>query len=124
MPASTATVTVPDRKRSSFVPTNARIKTGDTVRWVNSGHAEPSGRVQQRSFVSPILGPGKTSSHRFTASGTYRYHDGLNPTVRRRRHRDRAAAGGDDRRLALIIVYGPADHTLWHRLEWQRLRKG
>lgn len=81
MPASTATVTV-QIKRSSFVPTNAKIKTGDTVRWVNSDTQNHQVVSNNGSFVSPILGPGKTYSHRFTASGTYRYHDGLNPTVR------------------------------------------
>src|SRR6185436_2872787 len=81
MPASTATVTV-QIKRSSFVPTNARIKTGDTVRWVNSDTQNHQVVSNNGSFVSPILGPGKTYSHRFTASGTYRYHDGLNPTVK------------------------------------------
>jgi hypothetical protein len=69
-------------KRSSFVPTNAKIKTGDTVRWVNSDTQNHQVVSNNGSFVSPILGPGKTYSHRFTASGTYRYHDGLNPTVR------------------------------------------
>jgi len=34
------------------------------------------------SFLSPILGPSKTYSHRFNAAGTYRYHDGLNAAVR------------------------------------------
>src|SRR6476620_3585700 len=81
MPASTATVTV-QIKRSSFVPTNAKIKTGDTVRWVNSDTQNHQVVSNNGSFVSPILGPGKTYSHRFTASGTYRYHDGLNAAVK------------------------------------------
>src|SRR5213083_658499 len=81
MPASTATVTV-QIKRLSFVPTTAKIKTGDTVRWVNADTQNHQVVSNNGSFVSPILGPGKTYSHRFTASGTYRYHDGLNPTMR------------------------------------------
>jgi plastocyanin len=79
--ASTATATV-QIKRSSFVPTNAKIKTGDTVKWVNSDTQNHQVVSNNGSFVSPILGPGKTYSHRFTASGTYRYHDGLNPAVK------------------------------------------
>jgi hypothetical protein len=81
MPASTATVTV-QIKRLSFVPTTARIKTGDTVRWVNSDTQNHQVVSNNGSFVSPILGPGKTYSHRFTAAAIYRYHDGLNAAVK------------------------------------------
>jgi len=81
MPASTATVTI-QIKRLSFAPTTARIKTGDTVRWVNSDTQNHQVVSNNGSFVSPILGPGKTYSHRFTAAGTYHYHDGLNAAVK------------------------------------------
>jgi plastocyanin len=81
MPASTATATV-QIKRASFVPTTAKIKTGDTVKWVNTDTQNHQVVSNNGSFVSPILGPGKTYSHRFTAAGTYRYHDGLNPSVK------------------------------------------
>ena len=81
MPASTATATV-QIKRSSFVPAIARIKTGDTVKWVNSDTQNHQVVSNNGSFVSPILGPGKTYSHRFTAAGTYHYHDGLNAAVK------------------------------------------
>jgi plastocyanin len=80
-PASTATVTV-QIKRSSFSPTTATIKTGDTVRWVNTDTQNHQVVSNNGSFVSPILGPGKVYSHRFNAAGTYRYHDGLNAGVR------------------------------------------
>src|SRR6266513_6234244 len=81
MPASTATVTV-QIKRLSFVPTTARIKTGDTVKWVNTDTQNHQVVSNNGSFVSPILGPSKAYSHRFNAAGTYRYHDGLNAAVR------------------------------------------
>jgi plastocyanin len=81
MPASTATATV-QIKRLSFAPTTARIKTGDTVKWVNSDTRNHQVVSNNGSFVSPILGPGKTYSHRFTAAGTYHYHDGLNAAVK------------------------------------------
>jgi plastocyanin len=80
-PASTATATV-QIKRASFVPTTANIKAGDTVKWVNTDTQNHQVVSNNGSFVSPILGPGKTYSHRFTAAGTYRYHDGLNAAVR------------------------------------------
>src|SRR4029453_18195623 len=81
MPDSTATATV-QIKRASFVPTTAKIKSGDTFKWVNTDTQNHQVVSNNGSFVSPILGPGKTYSHRFTAAGTYRYHDGLNPSVK------------------------------------------
>ena len=81
MPASTATATV-QIKRASFSPATAKIKTGDTVKWVNTDTQNHQVVSNNGSFVSPILGPGKTYSLRFTAAGTYRYHDGLNPSVK------------------------------------------
>jgi plastocyanin len=80
-PASTATATV-QIKRSSFSPTTATIKTGDTVKWVNTDTQNHQVVSNNGSFVSPILGPGRSYSHRFNAAGTYRYHDGLNAAVR------------------------------------------
>ncbi len=81
VPASTATATV-QIKRLSFLPTTAKIKTGDTVKWVNSDTQNHQVVSNNGSFVSPILGPGKTYSHRFTAAGIYHYHDGLNAAVK------------------------------------------
>jgi plastocyanin len=80
-PASTATATV-QIKRSSFAPQTVTIKTGDTVRWVNSDTQNHQVVSNNGSFVSAILGPGKVYTHRFNAAGTYRYHDGLNAAVR------------------------------------------
>src|SRR3954464_4947598 len=80
-PASSATATV-QIKRSSFVPQTVTIKTGDAIRWVNTDTQNHQVVSNNGSFVSPILGPGKVYSHRFNASGTYRYHDGLNSAVR------------------------------------------
>jgi hypothetical protein len=68
--------------RSSFVKSLTTIKTGDTVKWVNVDTQDHQVVSNNGSFLSPILGPGKTYSHRFNAAGTYRYHDGLNAAVR------------------------------------------
>jgi plastocyanin len=78
---STATRTV-QIKRSTFQPASLTIKTGDVVRWVNVDTRNHQVVSNNGSFVSPILGPGKSYSHRFNAAGTYRYHDGLNAAVR------------------------------------------
>ena len=80
-PATTATATV-QIKRSSFVKSLTTIKTGDTVKWVNTDTQNHQVVSNNGSFVSPILGPSKSYSHRFNAAGTYRYHDGLNAAVR------------------------------------------
>ncbi|HEX6679815.1 MAG TPA: cupredoxin domain-containing protein [Gaiellaceae bacterium] len=80
-PATTATVQI-NIKASSFAPSVKTIKTGDSVKWVNVDTKNHQVVSNNGSFVSPILGPGKTYSHQFRAAGTYRYHDGLNPTVR------------------------------------------
>src|SRR5437764_211596 len=80
-PASTATATV-QIKRLAFLPTTAKINTGDTVKWVNTDTQNHQVVSNNGSFVSPILGPSKSYSHRFNAAGTYRYHDGLNAAVR------------------------------------------
>ena len=80
-PATTTTVTV-QIKRSSFVKSLTTIKTGDTVKWVNTDTQNHQVVSNNGSFVSPILGPSKSYSHRFNAAGTYRYHDGLNAAVR------------------------------------------
>jgi len=80
-PATTATVQV-NIKRSSFEKSLTTIKTGDTVKWVNTDTQNHQVVSNNGSFVSPILGPAKSYSHRFNAAGTYRYHDGLNAAVR------------------------------------------
>ena len=56
-PASTATATV-QIKRSSFSPTTVTIKTGDTVRWVNTDTRNHQVVSNNGSFLLPILGPG------------------------------------------------------------------
>src|SRR5256885_8714677 len=78
---STATKTV-QIKRSAFQPATVTIKTGDAVKWVNTDTQNHQVVSNNGSFVSPILGPGKSYSHTFNAAGTYRYHDGLNASVR------------------------------------------
>lgn len=78
---STATKTV-QIKRTAFQPATETIKTGDAIRWVNSDTQNHQVVSNNGSFVSPILGPGKTYAHTFNAAGTYRYHDGLNAAVK------------------------------------------
>jgi plastocyanin len=77
--ASTATVQI---KRTSFSPGTITIKTGDSVKWVNADTQNHQVVSNNGSFVSGILGPGKTYSHQFNAAGTFHYHDGLHPSIK------------------------------------------
>ncbi len=79
--ASTATKTV-QIKRSAFSPSTVTIKTGDSITWKNVDTQNHQVVSNNGSFVSPILGPGKSYSHRFDAAGTYHYHYGLNAAVK------------------------------------------
>src|SRR3954469_2631993 len=81
-PATTASTATVQIKRNAFAPVTASIKTGDTVKWVNTDTQNHQVVSNNGSFVSPILGPGKSYSHTFNAAGTYRYHDGLNAAVK------------------------------------------
>jgi plastocyanin len=79
--AATSTVRITS---SGFSPSRVTIKTGDAVRWVNRDTKNHQVVANNGAFASPILGPGKSYTFRFRASGTYRYHDGLHPTLRGR----------------------------------------
>ena len=63
-----------------FEPKKLKIKSGDTVTWVNmqdEGHNVMAERIPQnaKDFNSPLLEKnGDKWSHTFTTSGTYTYH--------------------------------------------------
>src|SRR5947208_8539418 len=78
-PTVTKTVKI---TRTAFSPASVTIKTGDSVKWTNTDTQNHQVVSNNGSFVSPILGPGKSYSHKFNAAGTYRYHDGLNAAVK------------------------------------------
>jgi plastocyanin len=67
--------------RSAFNPTRVSIATGDAVKWTNTDSVNHQVVSNNGSFVSPVLAPGRSYTHRFNASGTYRYHDGLHPAL-------------------------------------------
>lgn len=77
-PAATKTVKI---TRTAFSPSRVSIATGDSVKWTNTDSITHQVVSNNGSFVSPVLAPGKSYTHRFNASGTYRYHDGLHPTL-------------------------------------------
>jgi plastocyanin len=80
-PASTATRTVQIRS-TGFVPATVTINQDDSVTWTNTDTQNHQVVANDGSFASPILAKGKTYTHVFRSGGTFRYHDGLHPTLR------------------------------------------
>ena len=79
--ASAATKSVSILK-AGFSPASVTVTVGDTVKWTNKDAVDHQVVSNTGAFVSPILKPGKTYSFTFKAAGTYRYHDGLRPTLK------------------------------------------
>jgi plastocyanin len=80
-PASTATSTV-QIKSTGFVPTTVTINQNDSVTWTNTDTKDHQVVANGGSFASGILKPGKSYTHTFRSGGTFRYHDGLHPTLK------------------------------------------
>ena len=80
-PASTATSTV-QIKSTGFAPAAVTINQNDSVTWTNTDTKDHQVVANGGSFASAILKPGKTYTHAFRAGGTFRYHDGLHPTLK------------------------------------------
>jgi plastocyanin len=80
-PASTATATV-QIKRSGFVPATVTINQDDSVTWTNADTINHQVVANTGSFSSPILRPGRSYTRTFRGGGTFRYHDGLHPSLR------------------------------------------
>lgn len=80
-PASTATTTV-QIKRSGFVPATVTVNQDDSVTWKNVDTIDHQVVANGGQFASPILGQDKSWTFTFRNSGTFRYHDGLHPTLK------------------------------------------
>ena len=80
-PASAATSAV-QIKSTGFAPATVSINEGDSVKWTNTDTKNHQVVANDGSFASGILAPGKSYSHAFGVGGTFRYHDGLHPTLR------------------------------------------
>ena len=78
-PSATATVQI---KRSGFSPASVTINANDAVTWRNTDTVNHQVVANGGSFASAILGPGKTYTRTFRGGGTFRYHDGLHPSLR------------------------------------------
>src|SRR5512133_2775366 len=79
-PASSATVTV-SIKRTGFTPKTVNINQDDSVTWTNNDTINHQVVANNGGFASPILGPGKSWTRKFSSGGTFRYHDSLHPAL-------------------------------------------
>ena len=79
-PASAATSAVQIRS-TGFAPATVSINQNDSVKWTNTDTKNHQVVANNGSFVSGILAPGKSFTHTFKSGGTFRYHDGLHPTL-------------------------------------------
>jgi plastocyanin len=82
-PAEAATVTVRIVK-AGFTPSAVTIDFGSTVVWRNADTVNHQVVADTGAFASPILRPNQTYSFTFRTSGTFRYHDALEPAERGR----------------------------------------
>jgi plastocyanin len=79
-PAATVTKSV-KITATGFSPASVTIATGSAVKWTNSDTKDHQVVANNGAFASPIIKPGRTYSHTFNTSGTYRYHDALHPAL-------------------------------------------
>jgi len=79
-PAHAATIHVNIRS-TGFVPKTVTINHGDSVSWKNVDTKSHQVVANDGSFASPIIGAGKTYTHKFDNAGTFRYHDALHPSL-------------------------------------------
>jgi plastocyanin len=82
-PASAATVSVQITK-SGFTPSAFSVNQGDKVTWHNADKVDHQVVADDGSFASPILKPGQSWTVTLNTAGTFRYHDGLTPSLKAR----------------------------------------
>ena len=80
VPANAATVHG-QHQEHGFSRRRSRSTTATRSSWKNVDTKSHQVVANDGSFASPIVGPGKTYTHTFTAAGTFRYHDALHPSL-------------------------------------------
>src|SRR5919201_359490 len=108
-PAATVTKTV-KITATAFSPASVTIATGDAVKWTNVDTKNHQVVANNGAFASPILVPGRSWTHPFGTSGTYRYHDALHPALT-----GKVVVTGPPPAVSIgagtpILVYGQATH--------------
>jgi plastocyanin len=80
-PATSATTSI-SIKRTGFVPANVTINQDDSVTWKNNDTIDHQVVANGGQFASPILNKGESWTFTFRSGGTFRYHDGLHPSLK------------------------------------------
>lgn len=88
-PAVSSKTWTVEYKNKKFVPSEIKIKKGDTVTWTNGGSSpiwpasaiHPTHQVYPGFDVLKGLNTGESYSFTFGKVGSWRYHDHLNPSV-------------------------------------------
>src|SRR3954463_7155443 len=78
---STATVNI-SIKSTAFAPASVTINYRDSVTWKNNDKSNHQVVANDGSFASPIIGPGKTYTHRFADGGSFPSHDAYKPSLK------------------------------------------
>jgi plastocyanin len=80
-PANAATTNV-SIKSTAFSPATVHLNHDDSITWKNVDKANHQVVANDGSFASPILAPGKSYTHKFSAAGTFHYHDAVKTSLR------------------------------------------
>ena len=79
--AATATTSI-EIRRGAFSSKSVTINQNDSVTWKNVDTSDHQVVANGGQFASPILKKNQGYTFTFRSGGTYRYHDGLHPTMR------------------------------------------
>jgi plastocyanin len=79
--AAAATTSI-EIRRGGFSTRSVTINLNDAVTWKNVDTIQHQVVANGGQFASPILGRNQSYTFTFRNSGTFRYHDGLHPSLR------------------------------------------
>jgi plastocyanin len=96
---------------TGFTPATVTIAAGNAVKWTNRDTRNHQVVSNSGAFVSGIIAPGRSYTHIFNVSGTYRYHDGLHPSLT-----GKVVVTGPPPAVSIgaatgILVFGQATHV-------------
>jgi plastocyanin len=109
-PATTAVTKNVNITSTAFKPASVTIATGDSIKWTNKDTKTHQVVSNSGAFASAIISPNHAYKHTFNTAGTYRYHDGLHPSLT-----GKIVVTGPPPAVSIaagapIIVYGQATH--------------
>jgi plastocyanin len=85
LPSAAFGSTVVIIRNFAFSPAQIRVRPGTKVTWVNCGapaDAAHTSTADGGGFGSPLMAPGQTFTHEFTAGGSFPYHCAPHPGMK------------------------------------------